>query len=265
MNYYVYQITNQINGRFYVGVRKYNGNPTDDPYMGSGKALRNAYRKYGRKNFTKIVLEVYDNERDMFAAEARIVNDEFLKNPLVYNIVPGGSGGWKVGYLTEEEQKEWKRKISDSNNTRYSQMTTEERSKKYGHTKNAGRKHTEETINKLKNRDTSRITDSSWMNNGYQNFRVLNTDIQSKISEGWAMGYVKGSHPNLGRRFSDTTKCKMSDQKSCTYIIENSDGEKITVTKLKQWCLTNGLVYVTALWNFNRGKVYKGFRLIHKI
>lgn len=175
MNYYVYQITNQINGRFYIGVRKYSGDPLDDPYMGSGKALRNAYRKYGRKNFTKIVLEVYDNERDMFAAEARIVNDEFLKNPLVYNIVPGGSGGWKVGYLTESEQSEWKLKIREANNRRYNMMSKNELSEKYGsrgpNNHFFGKTHSEDS--KIKIRDANAVYSYSIISPSGETFETI--------------------------------------------------------------------------------------------
>lgn len=48
MVYYIYEITNNINGKNYIGQRKCPKNKlpeTDTKYMGSGIALINAYKK----------------------------------------------------------------------------------------------------------------------------------------------------------------------------------------------------------------------------
>ena len=49
----IYKITNTINGKIYIG--KYQGNNFNN-YWGSGKILKNAYKKYGRENFTKEII-----------------------------------------------------------------------------------------------------------------------------------------------------------------------------------------------------------------
>lgn len=46
---YVYKTTNLINGRIYIGQHKSNG--LDEQYIGSGKILGIALKKYGRRNF----------------------------------------------------------------------------------------------------------------------------------------------------------------------------------------------------------------------
>ena len=43
--HYFYKITNNINNHFYYGV--HNTNNLNDGYMGSGKRLHIAYKKYG--------------------------------------------------------------------------------------------------------------------------------------------------------------------------------------------------------------------------
>jgi group I intron endonuclease len=92
MHYYLYEIKNTINGKIYVGVHKTKS--LDDGYMGSGKVVSNAIRKYGIEHFTKTILETFDNLADMFAREKEIVNDEFLARQDVYNLRRGGSGGF---------------------------------------------------------------------------------------------------------------------------------------------------------------------------
>jgi hypothetical protein len=48
MLYTVYRTVNQINQKFYIGVHK-TMNPMDN-YLGSGKILGRAIKKYGKEN-----------------------------------------------------------------------------------------------------------------------------------------------------------------------------------------------------------------------
>ena len=92
MYYYLYEIKNLVNGKIYVGVHKTTN--INDDYMGSGKVIKNAIKKYGILNFSKTILETFDNESDMFSREKNIVNDEFLNRHDVYNLRCGGLGGF---------------------------------------------------------------------------------------------------------------------------------------------------------------------------
>lgn len=95
--YTVYQVTNQVNGKVYIGTHKTRS--LDDNYMGSGKYLRRAIEKHGPEQFTKEILFVYDNPKDMYAKEAELVNEDFLAEANTYNLRVGGSGGW--GYVND--------------------------------------------------------------------------------------------------------------------------------------------------------------------
>lgn len=91
--YYVYKITNKINHKIYIGCHRTSN--LDDGYMGSGKYINRAYEKYGIENFEKTILQFYSNEKEMFDAEASIVNREFIKQDTNYNLAEGGKGGFK--------------------------------------------------------------------------------------------------------------------------------------------------------------------------
>jgi len=55
---YFYKITNNINNHFYYGVHCTDN--LNDGYMGSGKRLHYAYKKYNIENFSKEILYFFD-------------------------------------------------------------------------------------------------------------------------------------------------------------------------------------------------------------
>ena len=90
MFYTIYRTTNKINGNIYIGKHK-TANP-NDTYMGSGKALKLAVKKYGTENFEKEVLFQFDNEQEMNDKERELVNEEFCSRHDTYNLCVGGRG-----------------------------------------------------------------------------------------------------------------------------------------------------------------------------
>lgn len=89
--HYVYQITNLVNNKIYIGVHQtYN---LDDGYKGSGLQIIRAIQKYGENNFKKDILFFFDSREESLAKEAEIVNEDFLKRKDTYNIVKGGVAG----------------------------------------------------------------------------------------------------------------------------------------------------------------------------
>ena len=100
MSYIIYKTTNTINGKYYVGVT--NGNKPS--YLGSGRVLKDAIKEYGKENFVRETLEVFDTEEDAYLREAQIVDDTFVADRNTYNIGKGGKGG--PGQSKSQEHKE---------------------------------------------------------------------------------------------------------------------------------------------------------------
>jgi hypothetical protein len=87
----MYEIKNNINGKIYVGVHK--TDDINDSYMGSGKAIKAAIKKYGIDNFTKVIIETFENAESMYTKERELVSEEFVGRNDTYNLAVGGSGG----------------------------------------------------------------------------------------------------------------------------------------------------------------------------
>lgn len=91
MFYILYKTTNKINGKYYIGIhRTYN---IDDGYMGSGKLLRSAIKKYGIENFEREVIKYCNSLEELIDEERFIVNEQFVLDKSTYNMELGGAGG----------------------------------------------------------------------------------------------------------------------------------------------------------------------------
>ena len=93
---YIYKIINKINGKWYIG--KTNGQ--DPSYMGSGKILKQAYKKYGKDNFEKVILETCTTEEELNLRETHwISSTNATIDPMSYNLVEGGTGGDRSKFI----------------------------------------------------------------------------------------------------------------------------------------------------------------------
>lgn len=119
MNYYVYLITNLVNGKIYVG--QHYGKRTLDAYFrfnlqaaflpscwNKKKILYSAVRKYGPENFALTILFQPSSLRQTNRLERFLIRQLNARDPNVgYNIAEGGSCGMStLGRKLTEEHKQ---------------------------------------------------------------------------------------------------------------------------------------------------------------
>ena len=101
--YIVYQTTNKINNKIYIGVHCTNNPDGFDGYIGCGVRITQpctyknpktpfqyAVKKYGVDAFVGTTLFEYDNLEDAYLKEAELVDEQYVKNPNTYNMILGG-------------------------------------------------------------------------------------------------------------------------------------------------------------------------------
>jgi group I intron endonuclease len=157
--YYIYEVTNLVNGKTYIG--QHITDDLEDGYLGSGKALKAAIKKYGRENFRKEILLFARNEQALNILEMMAVTPEFCNRRDNYNLKEGGNSG-RPNAKTREKMRqkklgprnhnygkpktaEWKAKVSAAHKGR---VVSEETRRKLSIARR-GRKITEETRRKI--------------------------------------------------------------------------------------------------------------------
>ena len=213
MIHYLYQITNLVNNKIYVGVHITNN--LNDGYMGSGKVIKRAIEKYGIDNFRKDILEYFENAESMYAREKEIVTNDFLLREDVYNLRRGGNGGFDYinanpeKYLTEKRlsclmpieecQRRFKEKWNNDPEFRIRQSENSRKRiqsiiEKYPEGTFKNRKHTPESLQKMKQSAVGR--GAGELNSQYGTRWIYNTElrISKRISktdplpQGWFEG-----------------------------------------------------------------------------
>ena len=147
--YYIYRITNKVNGKTYIGQHKYED--LNDNYMGSGVLLAKAKKKYGKENFEKEILySRIQYKETVDSMEKFAISKERALGKAEYNIAEGGMGG--NGLKGKHFSEDHKRKISkayemtDGIRRKLSELKKGEKNPNYGKLGTfTGKHHSEET------------------------------------------------------------------------------------------------------------------------
>lgn len=102
---YIYKITNNVNGKIYIGQhRAQKFEP--ELYFGSGKLLLQAIKKYGKSNFTCELLVECDSQDELDSMEQLYIQHfNTLDLTVGYNLTAGGYGGGRLHVPQETREK----------------------------------------------------------------------------------------------------------------------------------------------------------------
>ena len=145
--YYIYITTNLINDKKYIGQHY---GELNDSYFGSGTLIKEALKKYGKKNFKKEILEVCSSYEELNIAERKWINYyNAVENVQFYNIAQGGFNSNPCAGRTLEEEQIRREKLSKAssgkNNYFYGKHFYKEQHPMYG------KHHSKESKEKMRN------------------------------------------------------------------------------------------------------------------
>jgi group I intron endonuclease len=244
---FIYETTNLVNGMKYIGqsTRK-----ETEYYLGSGNEIKKAVKEFGRKNFSRTILERCQGIMELTLAEIKWIEKlNAVKSLKYYNISPGGSYNSNFGKSRTDEVK---KKISKTNK---------------------GFQHTEEAKEKIRQAATGRKL-SEKTKQKLSNFRTgtkQSEETKKKISQ----SITGENNPFYGKTHSEKTKQILrekstkqhqlnprpkgeNNKESKSIICIHPNGAEETFIGIKDMCRKLGLRYQSV------GMVLKGEYSHHK-
>ena len=184
---FIYITTNMVNGMRYLGQKRIEFGIDWHSYLGSGKHLKRAIKKYGKENFHRNIVCFCYSEDELNRAEYDLsVFLNVVEDTSWYNLCYGGCG--KSGYKMSEEQVEKLRQRA------IEQMKNPEM-----------RRHLSKLAKERNNNDEfknrqSEMMKALWRDDDFRNKVMANKPI------------LQGEeHPMYGYQWSDEQKQRMRD------------------------------------------------------
>jgi len=222
----IYEITNKINGKSYIG--QYSGK-SFETYFGSGKLIKYAIKKYGIDNFEKIILDECFNKEELNEKEIFWIDKkQTIKSG--YNLTKGGTGGDLSNFI--DYNKEWIAKQIKNTKHYWANLNEDERKwrsdivsgEKNGMYGKVGvwkdKKLSEEMIKKMLNNRRSFLGENNPNWKGGKS--IIYCECGKKIGYGHShcnkcRPRSKKDNPFYGKTHTYETKNKLSEKRIGTY------------------------------------------------
>lgn len=190
-HYVIYQITNKINKKIYIGAHCTKN--IDDNYMGSGRYIKAAIKHFGLEYFEKIILFKFDTKEEMLAKERELVNENFILDNQTYNVIVGGK--FHTGDFVTVKNNEGETCMIHKNDSRY--LTTH-------FPVWLGRKHSDKTKKKMSKKAKLRSCNTKgtvWINNMIESKMIDKSELSTYLKKGWFKGSLHISKQNKEKRW----------------------------------------------------------------
>lgn len=182
--YYIYKITclvGSFKDHYYIGQRKCHCLPEEDPYKGSGRVIKNYYKKYPN-DYEKEILCYCKDENELNEKEAFYIGDLYNTDPMCLNLKAGGNHA----IYSEESCKKISESVSGENHPMYGKPAW-----------NKDKQLSEEHKNKMSENHADVSGENNpafgrkWMNNGLQQKYVKPDEINIYLEKGYSFGRLK--------------------------------------------------------------------------
>ena len=153
-HHYIYKVTRD-DGKFYIGMHSTDN--LDDGYFGSGQRISRSIKKHGLARHSKEILEFLPSREALKLREKELITEDMRANVLCMNIAPGGGGGFNdddhrlkaqhAGLKAQWNDEAYREKHAKKSSERLKRTHAEGKIK---YNNFAGRKHSEETLAKMR-------------------------------------------------------------------------------------------------------------------
>jgi hypothetical protein len=217
---FVYLTTNTENGKKYIGQASYRRS-LRSTYIGSGKAIKRAIKKYGAHAFVReTVFEAFTKDDLDWAERTIIADQDAVKSELFYNIAPGGRAS--LGFTGKTHSLQRNQALSEA---------------------------------MLNNHPTAaKINIDGETYQGFQRAADTLGCTTRKIGV-----YLKtGVHPRDQVHKLNGYKRGVQVSARTTWILTSTNGHSENVVSLKHWCLEHNVPYAI---RDHQGSLYHGWIL----
>jgi integrase len=211
--YIIYKTTNLLNGKYYIG--KHKCSSLDDGYLGSGTILNKAIKKYGKENFKRETLFTFDNDDDMNNKEKELITEEMINDPMVYNIHPGGRGGFTL----EEAIK----------------------GSAIGNAQGSQQKATEAAKLKWEDDEFRKIQTEINKTNGAIGGKIIGDKLRGTTKAPLSIETKERLSDTIKNNFDRNEQIIGTRFPKIIFTVQCPDGEIITTYNLRKWCDDRGL------------------------
>lgn len=207
-------------------------NNIDDGYMGSGTRLRYSFKKHGKTNHIKEIIEYCENREELAKREKDIVTKELIQEELCINLTIGGLG---AGFMDNDHMMKCSKAGNDAfknklkNDPDFKEKITETSRKnvfkqilngkrnpisEMGRCDWTGRNHKESTKILIgeKNSINQKGENNSqfgtyWVNKENTNKKIKSTELDYHLKNGW----VRGTKSNINGELVKNSKLTNDD------------------------------------------------------
>ena len=248
---YIYETTCTVTGKKYIGMHKWDKPTIDTNYFGSGKILKQALKKYGKDNFTCVILKWCETREELLESEKYFISEvQAPINENYYNVEDGGQGGHCEFYYQPVTLKQ----LQTLDYGRH--LPASSLQKKQLSERRTGIDVSDETREKLRQNQLGKRC----INNGKINKYVHSNQLNSYLNDGWQLGQIAKDRTDRINKFKST----MNEKDKTIWKQHLSDAFKD-----RRW-VTNGLVnkqikteeiddYLSKGFYFGRTKLTKRF------